>query len=197
MSLKINQMKITPLDIPDIFIIEPEVFEDNRGFFFESFNIEVFTKSTSLHPIFVQDNHSNSSRGVLRGLHYQLPPYSQAKLARVIQGEVLDVVLDIRKHSPTFGQYVTHILSAENKKLIWIPEGFAHAYLTLSETSEFLYKTTAVYSANDEECYNPVYERCLLWNDNFLRIDWPSFLKIEVSAKDALGKSFKEADYFY
>ena len=182
-------MKITPLDIPDIFIIEPEVFEDNRGFFFESFNIEVFTKSTSLHPIFVQDNHSNSSRGVLRGLHYQLPPYSQAKLARVIQGEVLDVVLDIRKHSPTFGQYVTHILSAENKKLIWIPEGFAHAYLTLSETSEFLYKVT--------NFYNPVYERCILWNDNFLRIDWPSFLKIEVSAKDALGKSFKEADYFY
>lgn len=182
-------MKITPLDISEILIIEPEVFEDNRGFFFESFNIEAFNKLTSLHPIFVQDNHSKSSRGVLRGLHYQLPPYSQAKLVRVIQGEVLDVVVDIRKYSPTFGQYVTHTLSAENKKLIWIPEGFAHAYLTLSETSEFLYKVTSF--------YNPVYERCLLWNDNFLRIDWPSFLKIEVSAKDALGKSFKEADYFY
>ena len=182
-------MKITPLDISDILIIEPEVFEDNRGFFFESFNIKAFYKSTSLHPIFVQDNHSKSSRGVLRGLHYQLPPYSQAKLVRVIQGEVLDVVVDIRKYSPTFGQYVTHTLSAENKKLIWIPEGFAHAYLTLSETSEFLYKVTSF--------YNPVYERCLLWNDNFLRIDWPSFLKIEVSAKDARGRSFKEADYFY
>ena len=182
-------MKIIPLDISDILIIEPEVFEDNRGFFFESFNIEAFSKSTSLHPIFVQDNHSKSSRGVLRGLHYQVPPYSQAKLARVIQGEVLDVVVDIRKHSPTFGQYVTHTLSAENKKLIWIPEGFAHAYLTLSETSEFLYKVTNFYS--------PVYERCILWNDNFLRIDWPSFLKIKVSAKDALGKPFKEADYFY
>ncbi len=182
-------MKITPLDISDILIIEPEVFEDNRGFFFESFNLDAFSKSTSLHPIFVQDNHSKSSRGVLRGLHYQLPPYSQAKLARVIQGEVLDVVVDIRKYSPTFGQYETHILSAENKKLIWIPEGFAHAYITLSETSEFLYKVT--------NFYNPVYERCIFWNDHFLKIDWPSFLKIEVSAKDALGKSFKEADYFY
>ena len=182
-------MKITPLDISDILIIEPEVFEDNRGFFFESFNIESFSKSTVLHPMFVQDNHSMSSRGVLRGLHYQLPPFSQGKLARVIQGEVLDVVVDIRKYSPTFGQHVTHILSAENKKTIWIPEGFAHAYLTLSETSEFLYKVT--------NFYNPIYERCILWNDNFLKIHWPSFLKIEISSKDALGKSFQDADYFY
>ncbi len=182
-------MKITPLEISDILIIEPEVFEDNRGFFFESFNIEAFSKSTLLHPIFVQDNHSKSSIGILRGLHYQLPPYSQAKLARVIQGEVLDVAVDIRKHSPTFGQYVTHTLSDENKRLIWIPEGFAHAYLTMSETSEFLYKVT--------NFYNPVYERCILWDDNFLKIDWPSSLKIEVSTKDASGKSFKEADYFY
>ena len=182
-------MKVTPLIIPDLLLIEPEIFEDDRGFFFESFNLNKFRQATSLDVSFVQDNHSKSSRGVLRGLHYQLPPYSQAKLARVTQGEVLDVVVDIRKHSPTFGQYVTHILSAENKKLIWIPEGFAHAYLTLSETSEFLYKVT--------NFYNPIYERCISWNDNFLMIDWPSFLKIEVSAKDVLGKSFKEADYFY
>jgi dTDP-4-dehydrorhamnose 3,5-epimerase len=182
-------MKITPLDISDILIIEPDVFHDNRGFFYESFNIAEFRKLTSLHPNFVQDNHTKSSIGVLRGLHYQLPPYSQAKLARVIQGEILDVVVDIRKYSPTFGQYVTHILSAKNKKLIWIPEGFAHGYLTLSETSEFLYKVT--------NFYNPGYERCILWNDNYLNIDWPSLVNVEVSAKDALGKPFNEADYFY
>ena len=181
-------MKVTPLSILEVLLIEPKVFEDNRGFFFESFNLNDFRKVTSLDVSFVQDNHSKSSKGVLRGLHYQLPPYSQGKLVRVIQGEVLDVAVDIRKYSPTFGQYVTHILSAENKKLMWIPEGFAHAYLTLSETSEFLYKAT--------NFYNPLYERCILWNDNFLKIDWPSFLKIKVSAKDYLGKSFKEADYF-
>ena len=182
-------MHHTRLEIPEVILFEPQVFGDERGFFMESFNQKVFEQAIGRTVSFVQDNHSKSSRGVLRGLHYQLPPYSQAKLVRVIQGEVLDVVVDIRKHSPTFGQYVTHTLSAENKKLIWIPEGFAHAYLTLSETSEFLYKVTSF--------YNPVYERCMLWNDNFLKIDWPSFLKIEVSAKDALGKSFKEADYFY
>jgi len=181
-------MKITPLGISDILIIEPEVFQDNRGFFFESFNLEVFRKATLLHPIFVQDNHCRSSRGVLRGLHYQLPPYSQGKLVRVIQGEVLDVVVDIRKYSPTFGQHVTYILSAENKKALWVPEGFAHGYLTLSDTSEFLYKAT--------NFYNPAYERCILWNDNFLNIDWPVALNIEISVKDCLGKPFEEAEYF-
>jgi dTDP-4-dehydrorhamnose 3,5-epimerase len=182
-------MKVTPLNIPDVLLIEPRVFEDARGFFFESFREDVFKKETSLNVSFVQDNHSKSSQGVLRGLHYQLPPHAQGKLVRVIQGEVLDVAVDIRKSSPTFGQHVSHILSAENKKQMWIPEGFAHGFLTLSQTSEFLYKTTAAYSAKDEEC--------IIWNDDLIKIDWPSSLKIEVSAKDAVGKSFKDADYFY
>ena len=181
-------MKVTPLSIPDVLLIEPHIFEDDRGGFFESFNLNEFRKATSLDVSFVQDNHSKSNKGVLRGLHYQSTPYSQGKLVRVIQGEVFDVAVDLRKSSPTFGKYVSQILSAENKKQIWIPEGFAHGFLTLSQTSEFLYKVT--------NFYNPVYERCIHWNDNFLKIDWPSFLKIEVSAKDALGKSFKEADYF-
>jgi dTDP-4-dehydrorhamnose 3,5-epimerase len=182
-------MKVTHLNIPDVLLIEPRLFEDARGFFFESFREDVFKKETSLNVSFVQDNHSKSSQGILRGLHYQLPPHAQGKLVRVIQGEVLDVAVDIRKSSPTFGQHVSHILSAENKKQMWIPEGFAHGFLTLSDTAEFLYKVT--------NFYNPVYERCIVWNDNFLKIDWPSFLKIEVSAKDASGKSFKESDYFY
>ena len=182
-------MKVTPLCIPDVLLIEPHIFEDDRGVFFESFNLNEFRKATSLDVSFVQDNHSKSNKGVLRGLHYQSTPYTQGKLVRVIQGEVFDVAVDLRKSSPTFGKYVSQILSAENKKQIWIPEGFAHGFLTLSQTSEFLYKVT--------NFYNPVYERCILWNDNFLKIDWPSFLKIEVSAKDGLGKSFKEAHIFY
>jgi dTDP-4-dehydrorhamnose 3,5-epimerase len=181
-------MKVTPLSIPDVLLIEPRVFEDARGFFFESFREDVFRKETSLNVSFVQDNHSKSSEGVFRGLHYQMPPHAQGKLVRVIQGEVLDIAVDIRKSSPTFGQYVTEILSSDNRKQLYIPEGFAHGFLTLSKTSEFLYKVT--------NFHNPVYERCIVWNDNFLKIDWPKFLKIEVSAKDALGKSFKEANYF-
>jgi dTDP-4-dehydrorhamnose 3,5-epimerase len=181
-------MKVTHLNIPDVLLIEPRLFEDARGFFFESFREDVFKKETSLNVSFVQDNHSKSSQGILRGLHYQLPPHAQSKLVRVIQGEVLDVAVDIRKSSPTYGQYIAEILSGDNKKQLYIPEGFAHGFLTLSDTAEFLYKVT--------NFYNPVYERCIVWNDNFLKIDWPSFLKIEVSAKDASGKSFKEADYF-
>jgi dTDP-4-dehydrorhamnose 3,5-epimerase len=182
-------MKVTPLSIPDVLLIEPSVFEDARGFFFESFREDVFRKETSLDVSFVQDNHSKSSQGVLRGLHFQMPPYSQGKLVRVIQGEVFDIAVDLRKASPTFGKYVSQILSAENKKQIWIPEGFAHGFLTLSDTCEFFYKTTNTYS--------PKNERCIIWNDEILNIPWPSFLKIEVSAKDALGKPFNEADYFY
>jgi dTDP-4-dehydrorhamnose 3,5-epimerase len=176
-------MKVTPLSIPDVLLIEPYVFEDDRGFFFESFREDLFRKETSLNISFVQDNHSNSSKGVLRGLHYQLPPYAQGKLVRVIKGEVLDVAVDIRKTSPTFGQYITEILSSGNKKQLYIPEGFAHGFLTLSDTSEFLYKTTDV--------YYPESERCILWNDATLNIPWPKDLNIHLSPKDLLGQNFQ------
>jgi len=181
-------MKVTPLKIPDVLLIEPRVFEDARGFFFESFREDVFKKETSLNVSFVQDNHSNSSKGVLRGLHYQLPPHAQGKLVRVIKGEVLDVAVDIRKSSPTFGQYITEILSSDNKKQLYIPEGFAHGFLTLSKTSEFLYKTT--------NYYHPESERCILWNDGTLNINWPKDLNIQVSPKDLLGESFKSSELF-
>jgi dTDP-4-dehydrorhamnose 3,5-epimerase len=181
-------MKVTPLCIPDVLLIEPSVFDDSRGFFFESFREDVFRKETSLNVSFVQDNHSKSSKGVLRGLHYQLPPYAQGKLVRVIQGEVLDVAVDIRKSSPTFGQYVAEILSSDNKKQLYIPEGFAHGFLTLSETSEYLYKTTNL--------YYPQGERCILWSDLTLNIKWPENLKIELSPKDLLGQSFKSSELF-
>ena len=135
-------MKVTPLSIPDVLLIEPQVFADDRGSFFESFNQESFEKVVGRKINFVQDNHSKSVKGVLRGLHYQLPPKAQGKLVRVIQGEVFDVIVDLRKSSPTFCKWVGEVLSSGNKKQIWIPEGFAHGFLTLSQTSEFLYKTT-------------------------------------------------------
>jgi dTDP-4-dehydrorhamnose 3,5-epimerase len=181
-------MKVTPLSIPDVFLIEPRVFEDSRGFFFESFREDVFRNETSLNVSFVQDNHSKSSQGVLRGLHYQMPPHAQAKLVRVIQGEVLDVCVDLRESSPTFGQYTAEILSEENKKQIYIPEGFAHGFLTLSGTSEFLYKTT--------NFYHPGSDRCILWNDASLNIQWPKGLKIQVSSNDLKGKAFNLAELF-
>lgn len=181
-------MKITPLNIPDILIIEPKLFKDDRGVFFESFNLDAFRDATKLNVEFVQENHSISHKNVLRGLHYQLPPFAQGKLVRVIQGEVFDVVVDIRRSSPTFGQHVSQILSAENKKQMWIPEGFAHGFLTLSQTSEFLYKTTAAYSAKDEGC--------IIWNDDFLKIPWPLNLPIKISSKDSLGKPFREVRPF-
>ena len=181
-------MKVTPLSIPDVLLIEPRVFEDVRGFFFESFREDIFRKETSLNVTFVQDNHSKSNRGVLRGLHYQLPPFAQGKLVRVIQGEVLDIAVDIRESSPTFGQYIAEILSSDNKKQLYIPEGFAHGFLTLSKTSEFLYKTT--------DFYHPESERCILWNDASLNIKWPQDEKITVSDKDLLGTSFLEAGTF-
>jgi dTDP-4-dehydrorhamnose 3,5-epimerase len=179
-------MKITPLSIPDVLLIEPQVFEDDRGFFLESFRLDRFQKATSLNVSFVQDNHSKSSRGVLRGLHYQLPPHTQGKLVRVIQGEVLDVAVDIRKSSPTYGQYVAETLSANNKKQMWIPEGFAHGFLTLSNTSEFLYKTTNYYHQESE--------RCILWHDETLNIEWPRDLEVQVSSKDKLGQAFLYAE---
>jgi dTDP-4-dehydrorhamnose 3,5-epimerase len=181
-------MKVTPLSIPDVLLIEPNIFEDSRGFFFESFREDVFKNKTSLNISFVQDNHVKSVKGVLRGLHYQLPPYAQGKLVRVIQGEVLDVVVDIRKSSPSFGKYITNILSAKNRKQIWIPEGFAHGFLTLSKTSEFLYKVTSL--------YKPDFERSIVWNDPILNISWPSSIDILTSPRDKLGETFARSFVF-
>ena len=179
-------MKVTSLGIPDVLLIEPIVLKDSRGFFFESFREDVFRKETFLNVSFVQDNHSKSSQGVLRGLHYQLPPHAQGKLTRVIQGEVLDIAVDIRASSPTCGQYVAEILSSDNKKQLYIPEGFAHGFLTLSETSEYLYKAT--------DFYHPQSDRCILWNDARLNIKWPEGFKIHLSHKDFLGQSFESSE---
>jgi dTDP-4-dehydrorhamnose 3,5-epimerase len=181
-------MEVTSLSIPDVLLIKPHVFEDSRGFFFESFREDVFRKETSLDISFVQDNHSKSFQGVLRGLHYQLPPHAQGKLTRVIQGEVLDVAVDIRKSSPTYGQYVAEILSSDNKRQLYIPEGFAHGFLTLSETSEYLYKTT--------NFFDPDSERCILWNDKALNIDWPKNIDIHISSKDLLGNILTSSEIF-
>lgn len=155
-------MKVTPTKIPDVVIIEPRVFGDDRGFFYESYNEKTFTEATGITRNFVQDNHSRSQKNVLRGLHYQIQQ-PQGKLVRVVVGEVLDVAVDIRKSSPTFGQWVSCLLSAENKRLFWVPEGFAHGFVVLSDAAEFLYKTT--------DYYAPEYERTILWNDADLGID--------------------------
>ena len=157
-------MKVTQLAIPDVILIEPDVFGDDRGFFFESFNQRKFNEVVGQDITFVQDNHSKSAKGVLRGLHFQ-DSKPQGKLVRVTQGGVFDVVVDVRKESFTFGQWVAEELSASNKKQLWIPEGFAHGFLVLSETAEFLYKTT--------DYYAPEYERTIIWNDPDLAIDWP------------------------
>lgn len=168
-------MKVTPTAIPDVLLIEPKVFGDDRGFFFESFNQKVFEEATGLQATFVQDNHSKSSRNVLRGLHYQIKR-PQGKLLRVVQGEVFDVAVDIRKDSKTYGQWVGQILSAENKKQLWIPPGFAHGFLTLSETAEFLYKTT--------DYYAPEHERCIAWDNPKIGIKWPLTAAPILSEKD-------------
>jgi dTDP-4-dehydrorhamnose 3,5-epimerase len=181
-------MEVIPLAIPDVLLIKPHVLEDTRGFFFESFRDDIFKNQTKLNVSFVQDNHSKSSQGVLRGLHYQIPPHAQGKLVRVIQGEVLDVAVDLRKSSPTCGQYIAEVLSSENKKQLYIPKGFAHGYLTLSETAEYLYKTT--------NFYNSDYERCVLWNDEALNINWPRNIEIKVSPKDRLGLSYNLIELF-
>lgn len=181
-------MRATQLTIPDVILFEPKVFGDDRGFFFESFNQKIFEEVTSLKRSFVQDNHSRSQRGVLRGLHYQLPPRAQGKLVRVVQGEVFDVAVDIRKSSPTFGKWVGEILSAENKKQLWVPEGFAHGFLTLSDTAEFLYKTT--------DYYAPEFERSILWNDEKIGIAWPQEGEPVLAAKDRAAKLFNQAEYF-
>ena len=147
-------MKVTPLKIPDVKLIEPDVFEDERGFFYESFNQQKFNEAIGENITFVQDNHSKSSKGVLRGLHYQEAPYEQGKLVRVVIGEVLDIAVDIRENSPSYGKWVTEILSAENKKQLWIPTGFAHGFLTLSKSAEFLYKATNFYNVEYEKGIN-------------------------------------------
>ena len=182
-------MKVRPLSIPDILLIEPKVFSDERGFFFESFNQADFEKRTNLSPIFVQENHSRSIKGVLRGLHYQLPPKAQDKLLRVVKGEIFDVVVDIRKGSSTFGKWLGETLSEKNKKQIWIPKGFAHGFLVVSESAEIVYKTTEEYALQ--------YERCIIWNDPQLDIDW-NFNEEDLllSKKDKNGEFFKNSKVF-
>lgn len=177
-------MRVTPTAIPDVLLIEPKVFGDERGFFYESYNQDAFQKATGLMVNFVQDNHSKGARNVLRGLHYQVEQ-PQGKLVRVVQGEVFDVAVDIRKDSPTYGQWVGEVLSAENKRQLWVPAGLAHGFVVLSETAEFLYKTT--------DYYAPAHERCIAWNDPDLAIDWPIDGMPLLSAKDRLGMSLKQA----
>ena len=181
-------MKVTETTLPGVLILEPKVFGDDRGFFYESFNARSFQDATGLSPVFVQDNHSRSTRGVLRGLHYQVQQ-PQGKLVRVTAGEVFDVAVDIRRHSATFSQWFGLHLSAQNKRQLWIPEGFAHGFLVLSEYAEFLYKTT--------DYYAPAHERCIRWDDPQLAIDWPlQGLTPQLSGKDQAGASLQEADLF-
>ena len=180
-------MQVIPTTIPDVLIIEPKVFGDERGFFFESFNQQKFAELTGVKSDFVQDNHSRSRQGVLRGLHYQIQQ-PQGKLVRVVVGTVFDVAVDIRKTSATFGQWVGCLLSDENKRQLWVPAGFAHGFLVVSEYAEVLYKTT--------DYYAPDYERSILWNDTDLKIDWPLEGEPIISAKDAQGKTFAAAEVF-
>ncbi|WDY57769.1 dTDP-4-dehydrorhamnose 3,5-epimerase [Pseudomonas sp. PSKL.D1] len=180
-------MKIIQTEIPDLLIIEPKVFGDSRGFFFESFNAREFKRLTGFDGDFVQDNHSRSQRGVLRGLHYQINN-PQGKLVRVTQGEVLDVAVDIRRSSKTFGQWVATRLNAEDHRQFWVPPGFAHGFVVLSESADFLYKTT--------DYYNPTAERCIRWDDPQLAIDWELEVAPLLSAKDQAGTLLKDADLF-
>lgn len=182
-----NTMNIIPTEISDVFMIEPKVFQDERGFFFESYNHQKLTEKTGILTRFVQDNHSYSKQNVLRGLHYQIQQ-PQGKLVRVITGTILDIAVDIRKSSSTFGQWVSCELSATNKRQLWIPPGFAHGFVVLSETADVLYKTT--------EYYAPQHERCILWNDPDLAIDWQINVSPIISAKDAEGKPFAFAEVF-
>ena len=178
-------MKVTPMSIPDVLVIEPRVFGDKRGFFFESFNQRVFNEVTGLNATFVQDNHSRSAKGVLRGLHYQIQQ-PQGKLVRVVRGAVFDVAVDIRRASRTFGQWVGVELTEENHRQLWVPPGLAHGFLVLSEVADFLYKTT--------DYYAPAFERCIAWNDPALGIGWPDIGEsFQLSAKDADGSGLYDA----
>jgi dTDP-4-dehydrorhamnose 3,5-epimerase len=181
-------VKVIATALPEVLILEPQVFGDERGFFYESFNARRFAEATGVNREFVQDNHSRSARGVLRGLHYQLQQ-AQGKLVRVSAGEVYDVAVDVRRSSPNFGKWVGVHLSAENKRQLWVPEGFAHGFLVLSEYAEFLYKTT--------DYYAPAHERCIRWDDAHLAIDWPlDGLTPQLSAKDQQGLSLQDAETF-
>jgi len=180
-------MKVIQTKLPEVCIIEPQVFGDSRGFFYESFNARKFAELTGVQAEFVQDNHSKSGKNILRGLHYQIQQ-AQGKLVRVVSGEVFDVAVDIRKSSPNFGQWVGVNLSAENSRQLWVPPGFAHGFVVLSEQAEFLYKTT--------DYWAPEYERCLAWNDPEIGITWPISDAPLLSAKDQLGKSLSEAEVF-
>jgi dTDP-4-dehydrorhamnose 3,5-epimerase len=178
---------VTPTAIPDVLMLEPTVFSDERGYFFESYNARDFLDATGLRVEFVQDNHSMSTKGVLRGLHYQIQ-HPQGKLLRVVKGSVFDVAVDLRKSSPTFGRWVGACLSEENRKQLWIPPGFAHGFLAMSDTAEVVYKIT--------EYWYPEHERTLLWNDPALGIDWPVDGAPRLAAKDAQGKALAEVDVF-
>lgn len=180
-------MNILPTEIPEVLVIEPRVFEDARGFFLESYNSRAFAEKLGITASFVQDNHSRSTQHVLRGLHYQIEQ-AQGKLVRAIAGTILDVAVDIRKHSPTFGQWVSRTLSAENKHMLWVPAGFAHGFLVVSEVAEVLYKTT--------DYYAPQHERCLLWNDPDLAIDWALSAEPILSEKDRAGKPLQLAELY-
>lgn len=178
---------VTPTPIPDVLVLTPKVFGDARGFFFESFNARDFREVTGLDVDFVQDNHSKSARGVLRGMHYQIQ-HPQGKLVRVVQGSVFDAVVDMRRSSPTFGQWTGVVLDAAQHQQLWVPPGFAHGFVTLSESAEFLYKTT--------DYWYPEHERSLLWNDPTVAIDWPFDFTPQLAAKDEAGKIFAEAELF-
>ncbi len=180
-------MKVTPLSIPDVLLLEPKVFGDDRGFFFESFNQQIFEEAIGRRVTFVQDNHSRSVRGVLRGLHYQIQN-PQGKLVRAVIGEVFDVAVDIRRNSPTMGQWVGVHLSAENKRQLWVPEGFAHGFLVLSEVADFLYKTT--------DYYAPECERSILWNDPGIGIAWPPVSAVVMSQKDKCASALRDSELF-
>lgn len=180
-------MKVVQTNIPDVIIIEPEVFGDSRGFFMESFNQEAFNKAMDLDLQFVQDNHSRSAKGVLRGLHYQIQQ-AQGKLVRVTQGAVFDVAVDVRQSSATFGQWAGVELNADNHRQLWVPSGFAHGFVVLSESADFLYKTT--------DYYAPEFERCIAWNDPAIDIDWHFDGEPQLSGKDQQGLLLKEAELF-
>lgn len=180
-------MQITRLSIPDVLRIEPRVFGDERGFFYESFRQDVFEAAVGRKVCFVQDNHSKSARDVLRGLHYQIKQ-PQGKLVRVVAGSVFDVAVDLRRHSPTFGKWVGEVLSEENKAQMWVPEGFAHGFLVLSESAELVYKTT--------EYYAPEHDRSVLWSDPNLAIAWPVLNDLTLSEKDKNAKAFRVAESF-
>lgn len=181
-------MNVIQTEIPEVLLIEPKVFGDERGFFMESFNQRTFTEKTGVNLEFVQDNHSRSTKGVLRGLHYQIQQ-AQGKLLRVVAGEIFDVAVDIRKNSPNFGKWVGYLLSAENKRQLWVPPGFAHGFLVVSETADVLYKTT--------DYYAPEYERSIIWNDSDIGINWPlDGIEVKLSKKDEAGNTLKNADLF-